>query len=1514
MKKALLLLSFFTCILISGKAFGQLFQWVKKAGSTGDDMVMSMCTDKNGNVYSLGYFSSATISFGTPATLTLTNAGGKDIYLLKQNCMGDPIWAVRIGGSGNEGGAFNNGGICYDSSSDVLYIAATFEGTCTFGTTFGTTSSLTSSGNSDGFIARYTTSGARQWATRIGGVGWDEATDILWESSTYIVVSGFFSGTCTFYSNTSGINGTSTSAGNTDGFVVRYSTSGQYLANTRAGGSAQDGIFKITRDKNGDLLTGIGTCCGGNIQVGSYSLPNAGNWGGVLAKLSFNFSTWQWAAYINGNGPDSYGHPIVDDNNNVYAMFSSSSSGTTLSSTAGGSFSFSPNNMDLIWAKFSPAGVLQQAQLITSPGYDQAYFGGKRTDGKMFVSGWFEDSITFGSGTLSKTLFSNGAKDAFVAVFNADGSFHTAISGGGAGDDLFTSVAATQTTLYAGGYYSGNATFGLHSLTSNGNADAVTTKILPQALTPIQDSITVSKLRLCNTDTATLRWVPNGNPATYRWLRNNSLIPGAVSASYIASLPGIYALITTRCELTDTSNSITLTADTVLAFAGYNVHVCRGDTAQIKANVSGTGTTYTWNTSAHLLQPDSLYTPVYTDSTRSFVLTATKGNCITRDTVQVTVETCCLSCQSETSINQGLVACYPFNGNAVDETGNGNDGIILQNATLVKLDTNRFSESQNSYRLNGNFPEQISVQTKSNLRKNFYNFSINTWVYVDAWKNWSLSIPKYAPILAYRKNTWRFSLNDSNRIELVISGPFSSFVKYVSKPISEIALGKWLNVGVASDSNYLFFHLDGKIVDSVRFYHSLNCSTDSVMTIGSGEYFFLPYHANICLLHGKIDDIRIYNRALTAAEVWQLYASTGSQFTPEKDTINNCQSDSIQLLARKSEFYQWSPSTALSKSDIRNPKAKSDSSYIYTVQLRNGRCAVTDTILVSIIPSHIDSVPDSAVCKGDSIVLTAHGGSQYLWIPAQGVSNPNSTNPKISPDSTTTYVVKITDGNCFRYDTSHVVVKPLPQVSIRSFLPDDTVHYVCWNNAFPERAVTNGNIVNWWPATFVSDTLADTVWVTLPQSGYIGVRVQSNNCFATDSVFVVVDTSAKGIGLGADITLCRGDSVLLKPVPNTNLSHGTITPVYKLTYLYPFNYDKAWASPDTTVKYILTGGSSFWCSVKDTIEITVVDKPNLNIVANDTVLCVGDSTLLSATGAQSYTWIKGENIFSPTDSVTGIRPLNSQYYTVRGIRNGCTTSDSVWLRINQLPLVFAGNDTAICYGDTLLLEASSPTATQFFWNNSNIPAAQLRVSPLFTSLYIVKASDNLCTSKEDSVRVTIHPKPSAAFALLPDRGEAPLPVRIIDQSTDVQFYQWLANDTIFSTLTNPTKVFFKPGAYQIKLLVTSDKGCVDTASKYLYVDSSSKPVFFIPNVITPDGDGLNDNFNIVCDLHIETSCTIRNRWGQIMYEKNMNFEPVNWNGRENGMECAEGVYYYFITIKIDGDRIKEYKGSLQLIK
>ena len=87
----------------------------------------------------------------------------------------------------------------------------------------------------------------------------------------------------------------------------------------------------------------------------------------------------------------------------------------------------------------------------------------------------------------------------------------------------------------------------------------------------------------------------------------------------------------------------------------------------------------------------------------------------------------------------------------------------------------------------------------------------------------------------------------------------------------------------------------------------------------------------------------------------------------------------------------------------------------------------------------------------------------------------------------------------------------------------------------------------------------------------------------------------------------------------------------------------------------------------------------------------------------------------------------------------------------------------------------------------------------------------------------------------------------------------------------------------------------------------------VPNIFTPNGDGLNDLFIIKNKTLKEFRCIILNRWGVKMYE----WDNANkgWDGKtEKGAECTPGVYFYIVTGTGDDNVIYEFHGAFHLMR
>lgn len=194
--------------------------------------------------------------------------------------------------------------------------------------------------------------------------------------------------------------------------------------------------------------------------------------------------------------------------------------------------------------------------------------------------------------------------------------------------------------------------------------------------------------------------------------------------------------------------------------------------------------------------------------------------------------------------------------------------------------------------------------------------------------------------------------------------------------------------------------------------------------------------------------------------------------------------------------------------------------------------------------------------------------------------------------------------------------------------------------------------------------------------------------------------------------------------------------------------------------------------------------------------------------------------------------------------------------------------------------------------------------------------------------------PKAGFQVVPQKGEAPLEVDFTNASQNAQKYEWfLYKDSIAFPL-NPlavedslldnkirtesdfTYIYQHSGLYDVKLIAYNTKGtnqCSDTAGldNYILVDSS---LVDVPNVFTPNGDGINDVFKVKAQSLKSFEGVIINRWGRNVFEWRNPEE--GWDGRINGKLANPGTYFYIIKAQGLERNAKKYlkKGPLLLVR
>ncbi len=426
-------------------------QWCTYFGGILYEEADGITIDGSGNLIVCGYTES-TASIATPGTQQTTTDGLGDGFLVKFNSSGARQWGTYYGGAGNidgfssvaafgtdlyAGGAtFNSAGISsagahqttFGGFIDGILVKFNSSGIRQWGTYYGGvldefvynvhvdgsenvfitgysssttgiatagTHQTTLSGTKDGFIAKFNSSGVRQWGTYYGGAAADLLIGVKTDAGGNIYANGVTESTTNIA--TAGTQQTTYGGGNTDGFVVKMNSGGVRQWGTYVGGSLGDTLFAFHVLTDGTIYTAGYTSSTNNIATaGAYQTTIGGQFDAIVLK--YNTSGIRiWGSYYGGSGDDIFSSITVTTGGAIYA------GGKTSSSNA-----------------IASAGSHQPS--ISVPG---ECFMVKFTDVITGVSQLsLENGIQLYPNPVSKELivtFKNNSSPTFAALYNVEG-------------------------------------------------------------------------------------------------------------------------------------------------------------------------------------------------------------------------------------------------------------------------------------------------------------------------------------------------------------------------------------------------------------------------------------------------------------------------------------------------------------------------------------------------------------------------------------------------------------------------------------------------------------------------------------------------------------------------------------------------------------------------------------------------------------------------------------------------------------------------------------------------------------------------------------------------------------------------------------------------------------------------------------------------------------------------------------------------------------------------------------
>ncbi len=527
--------------------------------------------------------------------------------------------------------------------------------------------------------------------------------------------------------------------------------------------------------------------------------------------------------------------------------------------------------------------------------------------------------------------------------------------------------------------------------------------------------------------------------------------------------------------------------------------------------------------------------------------------------------------------------------------------------------------------------------------------------------------------------------------------------------------------------------------------------------------------------------------------------------------------------------YRWTPSQGLDDSTLLRPLATPSQTTTYYLQVICDSCSSSiDSVTVYVYERPDVEIPDSVLplCMGesDTIFATATDGQppySYFWSPTAGLNSDTTANPIVNTDTSQFYFLFVVDANGCPSDTDwiYVQVYERPRIDLGPDMilcegdPGDTIRTQVLNyNPYELEYV-------WVPPDFLNsanayrpytnpDTTITYVLIAIHPAAQCSSVVDSST---TITVYRVPRPVAHA-ALDDTLYLCQGDTLQLYgwgTNGDTNAFTYQWTPTLGLSNP---NIANPLAYPPFSITYYFTVGAKGCLSDADSVRIEVLPPPAV-VIDSVPVLCPGDTVALTGSIAPifdptylTFTWTPSNGLSDTTTFLPLASPSTTTLYTLTVRYHGiCPRTFPLLIRVfNDTTFLRLPSDTAICAGDTIVLQAQIDSALSNFafqWrppiglsNPTNPTTLAYPLQSTTYTAYLIYASTSSQCQLQDSIRIYVNAAVDAQLSALPSdslcEGE---PVLLIAQGgIGSPFIQWYFNDSLIVQGSQIDSLLFFP--------------------------------------------------------------------------------------------------------------------------